>query len=72
MCNVSFQIGSIHDLPFPDDSFDIVHVHQVLQHITDPVLAMQEMRRVAKGGGIVAARESASLTWYPESEGIAA
>jgi ubiquinone/menaquinone biosynthesis C-methylase UbiE len=70
--NVSFQVGDIHAIPFPDDTFDIVHAHQVLQHIADPVRALQEMRRVVKQGGIVAVRESASQTWYPESEGISA
>lgn len=70
--NVTFQVGDIHDIPFPDNTFDIVHVHQVLQHISDPVRALQEMRRVVKQGGIVAVRESATLTWYPESERLAA
>ncbi|KAJ5101331.1 hypothetical protein NUU61_003553 [Penicillium alfredii] len=69
--NISFQVGDIHDLPFPENTFDVVHAHQVLQHIADPVQALHEMRRVAKPGGIVAARESAGLTWYPDSEGIA-
>ena len=66
--NVSFEIGDIHSLPFPDDSFNVVHAHQVLQHIADPVKALQEMRRVTKPGGIVACRASASMTWYPDSE----
>ncbi|EED15571.1 ubiE/COQ5 methyltransferase, putative [Talaromyces stipitatus ATCC 10500] len=70
--NVSFQIGDIHDLPFPDDTFDIVHAHQVLQPIADPVQAFKEMRRVIKQGGIVAARECVSSTIYPESEGLTA
>ncbi|KAK2852162.1 hypothetical protein FQN49_005309 [Arthroderma sp. PD_2] len=70
--NISFQVGDLHDLPFPDNTFDIVHAHQVLQHIADPVQAFREMRRVVKHGGIVAVRESASLIWYPESEGITA
>jgi ubiquinone/menaquinone biosynthesis C-methylase UbiE len=70
--NIDFRVGDIHALDFPDDTFDIVHVHQVLQHIADPVRALREMRRVAKSdGGIVAARESASLTWYPDIAGIA-
>ena len=69
--NITFQEGDIHALPFEDGSFDIVHAHQVLQHIADPVLALQEMRRVVKKGGIVACRESAELSWYPENEGIA-
>lgn len=71
--NITFQTGDIHALPFGDNSFDIVHVHQVLQHIADPVQALREMRRVAKcDGGIVAARESAEYVWYPENEGVRA
>ncbi|GAD96359.1 methyltransferase-UbiE family protein [Paecilomyces variotii No. 5] len=68
--NVSFQLGDIHALPFADDSFDVVHAHQVLQHVADPVAALREMRRVVKKDGVVAARESASCTWYPDSEGL--
>ncbi|OGE56259.1 hypothetical protein PENARI_c003G11259 [Penicillium arizonense] len=60
--NITFQEGDIHALPFEDGSFDIVHAHQVLQHIADPVLALREMRRVVKRGGIVSCRESAVLT----------
>lgn len=72
LTNIDFRVGDIHALDFPDNSFDIVHVHQVLQHITDPVQALREMRRVAKSdGGIVAARESAQFAWYPDNEGIA-
>ncbi|KAM5488271.1 putative secondary metabolism biosynthetic enzyme [Microsporum canis] len=70
--NIGFRVGDIHDLPFPDNTFDIVHAHQVIQHIADPVRAFQEMRRVVKQGGVVVVRESASFTWYPESEGITA
>lgn len=70
--NISFQVGDIHSLPFPDNSFDIAHVHQVLQHVAHPIRALREMRRVVKPGGIVACRESASMTWYPESPGLEA
>ncbi|GLA28373.1 hypothetical protein AnigIFM63604_011677 [Aspergillus niger] len=70
--NVSFQVGDIHDLPFAENTFDVVHVHQVLQHIADPVQAFKEMRRVVKPGGIVAAQESITSTIYPDSEGLMA
>ncbi|KAJ5754546.1 methyltransferase-UbiE family protein [Penicillium manginii] len=70
--NVKFQVGDIHDLPFPESTFDIVHAHQVLQHIADPVQAFKEMRRVLKQGGIVAVQESIDSTRYPESEGLKA
>lgn len=70
--NIEFHVGDIHNLAFLDNSFDIVHVHQVLQHIADPIQAFREMRRVAKSdGGIVAARESAQLLWYPDNKAIA-
>ncbi|OAQ78048.1 ubiE/COQ5 methyltransferase [Purpureocillium lilacinum] len=65
--NVTFAVADVHSLPFDDDSFDVVHAHQVLQHIADPVKALREMRRVAKPGGLVACRESASMTWHPPS-----
>ncbi|HEY6623855.1 MAG TPA: methyltransferase domain-containing protein [Acidimicrobiales bacterium] len=66
--NVTFQVGDVTGLDFEDGSFDIVHAHQVLQHLPDPVAALREMRRVCRPGGIVAARDSdyAAMTWFPE------
>lgn len=71
--NVDFVSGDVLALPFPDDTFDITHVHQVLQHVTDPVQALREMLRVTKPGGLVAARETdfAAIVWYPEIDGLA-
>jgi ubiquinone/menaquinone biosynthesis C-methylase UbiE len=65
---VDFVVGDVHRLDLPDDSYDVVHAHQVLQHVADPVQALREMRRVCKPGGIVAARDSdyAAFTWFPE------
>ncbi len=65
--DADFVVGDVHDLDLPDDSFDVVHAHQVLQHVADPVRALREMRRVCRPGGIVAVRDSdyAALTWYP-------
>jgi len=65
--NIAFAVEDVHALGFADDSFDIVHTHQVLQHVADPVQALREMRRVAKPGGIVAARDAdyAGFIWYP-------
>ncbi len=65
--NVEFRIADLYALDIDDDAFDIVHAHQVLQHLTDPVAALREMRRVCKPDGIVAARDSdyEAMTWYP-------
>ncbi|WP_138894833.1 class I SAM-dependent methyltransferase [Streptomyces chryseus] len=66
--NVEFAVADVHALDFPDDSFDVVHAHQVLQHVGDPVRALREMRRVCRPGGVVAARDSdyAAMTWFPQ------
>ena len=68
MDNVDFAVGDVHALDFPDDTFDVVHAHQVLQHVADPVQALREMRRVCRPGGYVAARDSdyAAFTWFPQ------
>ncbi len=50
VANIAFSIEDVHALSFADDSFDVVHAHQVLQHVADPVQALREMRRVAKPG----------------------
>jgi 2-polyprenyl-3-methyl-5-hydroxy-6-metoxy-1,4-benzoquinol methylase len=65
--NVRFTVGDVHHLDFADGSFDIVHAHQVLQHLSDPVGALTEMARVCRPGGVVAARDGdyAGFTWYP-------
>src|SRR5690606_30417431 len=43
-----FLTGDALSLPFDDATFDVVHAHQVLQHLTDPVTALREMMRVCK------------------------
>ncbi|MEV6262739.1 methyltransferase domain-containing protein [Streptomyces sp. NPDC051784] len=70
--NVEFTTADVHSLDFPDNSFDVVHAHQVLQHVGDPVQALREMRRVCRPGGVVAARDSdyAAMAWYPEVPGM--
>ncbi len=67
---VECVLGDVHALPFPDDSFDVVHAHQVLQHVADPVQALREMARVARR--IVAVRDSDYLgfTWFPACRGL--
>lgn len=64
---VSFRVADVDELPFDDDQFDVVHAHQVLQHVADPVAALREMRRVCRPGGIVAVRDAdyGAFTWAP-------
>lgn len=65
--NLAFVTSDVHALGFPDDTFDVVHAHQVLQHVADPVCALREMRRVCVPGGVVAVRDAdyAGFVWFP-------
>ena len=70
--NVTFACADVYRLPYADGTFDVVHAHQTLQHLSDPVAALREMRRVARPGGLVAARDSdyGGMRWYPSHPGI--
>ncbi|KAF9530743.1 putative ubiE/COQ5 methyltransferase [Crepidotus variabilis] len=69
LSNVEFAHGDIFHLGYPDSTFDIVHVHQVIQHIPDPLNGLRELRRVLKPGGFLAVREvdHPATRWYPPS-----
>lgn len=57
--NLKFQVADANDLKdFADNSFDIVHCHQLLVHSPDPVKILKEFYRVCKPGGFIACRES--------------
>lgn len=43
--------ADICNLPFADNSFDVILCNHVLEHITDDTKAMQELYRVLKPGG---------------------
>ncbi|GAA2745993.1 methyltransferase domain-containing protein [Terrabacter aerolatus] len=67
-----FELADVMALPHADESFDVAHAHQVLQHLTDPVGALREMSRVTRPGGIVALRDVDydSMVWHPASDGM--
>src|SRR5215471_12434713 len=67
---VTFAPGDVYRLDYQDASFDVVHAHQVLQHLADPVAALLEMRRVVRPGGIVAVRDAdyGAFRWHPADD----
>ena len=57
LSNCSFDVGSVLDLPYPDDSFDAVFGHTILMQFSDPAPVLAEVTRVLKPGGLAAFRE---------------
>lgn len=61
--------GAGENLPFPDNSFDLILSHEVLEHVQSDVDAVREMVRVLKPGG--RATIFVPNRWYPfETHGI--
>ncbi|KAF2741383.1 S-adenosyl-L-methionine-dependent methyltransferase [Polyplosphaeria fusca] len=74
--NVQFEVGDINNWKdlngVEEQGFDIVHAHQVLQHLQDPLGATKEMKRLIKLGGILAIRDAdySAMQWYPDLPGL--
>jgi len=64
---VRFAVGDVYALGDDDASYDVVHAHQVLQHLSDPVRALRELRRVLRPGGVLAVRDGdyGGFVWSP-------
>ena len=54
LANLSFEVGNLQNLPFPDASFDFVWSQFVLYFLPSPEAAIREFRRVLRLGGTVA------------------
>ena len=65
--NLTFTVGDFRTAGLAAGSFDVVHAHQVLQHLRAPVSALAEMRRLIRPGGVVAARDGdySAMVWTP-------
>ena len=49
LCRELMREGDAYDLPFDDDSFDLVFAGNLLHHLTSPDDAIREMARVSRG-----------------------
>ncbi|KAF5089127.1 Ubiquinone/menaquinone biosynthesis C-methyltransferase UbiE [anaerobic digester metagenome] len=68
--NVNFKQADIINLPFPENSFDHVFVCFVLEHLQNPEVALQSLKRVLKRGGSITVIEGdhGSCYFHPETE----
>ena len=52
--NVDFKVANICEIPFENDEFDVVFSSSVTEHLSDPVRALREVRRVVRPDGLAA------------------
>jgi ubiquinone/menaquinone biosynthesis C-methylase UbiE len=63
--NIKLIEGNAYELPFDDNSLDLVNMVTVLQEIPDRNKALQEVKRVLKPGGLFAVTELFPDPDYP-------
>jgi SAM-dependent methyltransferase len=66
--NLVFVCGDANDLPFKENTFDVVYGRYILEHVPDPLGVLKEAKRVLKPGGKIFIQENAILLLrlYPE------
>lgn len=50
---IEIELGTLESLDLPSASFDCIHISHVLEHLWDPVAAIEKMHRLLKPSGIV-------------------
>lgn len=62
---LAFVAGDALELPFADDSFDVVTISFGLRNVADPLAAGVEMQRVTRPGGLLVVCEFSTPIWSP-------
>ncbi len=58
-----FEVANAEELPFPDNSFDLVFAHGVVQYTPDPQRLVNECRRVLRPGGEAIVQVYNRVSW---------
>lgn len=62
--------ASVTELPFEDETFDLVCAFDVIEHVEDDNRAVQEMKRVCKKGGYLAITVPADMALWSQHDVI--
>jgi ubiquinone/menaquinone biosynthesis C-methylase UbiE len=69
--NVEAQVADVFDLPFEDESFDLIYMIAVIGEIPNPELAMRSFHRVLKPTGRLVFSELLMDPDYPSAQTLA-
>jgi len=50
---INFMEADLEQLPFENDSFDLIIITEVIEHFPDPLKLLSELKRVLKTGGVI-------------------
>jgi len=66
--NLTFVKGDAHNMPFKDNSFDVVYCRYILEHVANPLKVLNEVWRVLINGGSLFIQENniLAIEMYPE------
>ncbi|PWU10159.1 MAG: hypothetical protein C5B47_02555 [Verrucomicrobia bacterium] len=69
LVNARFHTGNGYQLPFQNETFDIIYSHDLLEILEHPITALKELCRVLRSGGILAISyaQQASSTWQQQN-----
>ncbi|GAB1856357.1 class I SAM-dependent methyltransferase [Flavobacteriaceae bacterium MHTCC 0001] len=62
--------ASITDLPLQSSSYDLVCAFDVIEHVEDDALAIREMKRVCKNGGVICVTVPAYMTLWSNHDDV--
>ena len=61
---INISKATAENIPFDDESFDVVYSSHVLEHVTDEVKSLEEMNRVLKKNGtLIIGMPTAAMAW---------
>jgi SAM-dependent methyltransferase len=61
--------GELSSAGFEPDSFDVVYMNEVIEHVVDPVELMVEVRRILAPGGVAVLRTGSAESWSARFRG---
>lgn len=60
---LNVHLGLLHEVAFPDDSFDVLTLFEVIEHLDNPAALLDECRRILRPGGILVIGTGNTRSW---------